>query len=186
MIKARNLGLLLALSSVAALPACSMFGGGSKESSNSSYSRQSYAAAQQPNYSLQSPSSSAQEPLTPDTIKQVQQTLRQDGMYHSRVDGVWGPASESALRSYQQQNNLNATGQLDQQTLASLNMGNNENVNQSYGNSQNPNNPNYGSNQQNPNNQGAQPMGSNQPNQSTQNAASNQQSGGANGSSSTH
>lgn len=168
MIKARNIGLLLALSSVAALPACSMFGGGSSQSSNSGYSSQSYAAAQQPNYSTQAQQSAAQQPLTPDTIKQVQQTLRQDGMYHARVDGVWGPASETALRSYQQKNNLNATGQLDQQTLASLNIGGNGNGNEQ----------NYSNSQQNPNDQGAQPMGSNQPNnQPTQNAQSNQQGG---------
>jgi peptidoglycan hydrolase-like protein with peptidoglycan-binding domain len=127
MIKVRNLGLLLALSSVAALPACSMFGGGSSRSQSSSagYPSQSYASAQQPNYSSTPPmqQSTEQQPLTSDTIRGVQQTLQQDGLYHSRVDGVWGPSSQSALRQYQQQHNMNPTGQLDQQTLAALNQG---------------------------------------------------------------
>ena len=182
MIKVRNLGLLLALSSVAALPACSMFGGGSSRSQSSSagYPSQSYASAQQPNYSSTPPmqQSTEQQPLTSDTIRGVQQTLQQDGLYHSRVDGVWGPSSQSALRQYQQQHNMNPTGQLDQQTLAALNQGSDNG--QNYGGSnQSYNNggmSSMGSN--NPNTQGAQPMtGPATQNQSTQNAQSNQQSG---------
>ena len=54
MIKIRNLAALLALSGVAVLPACSMFGGdSSSRSSRASYSSQSYAAA--PNYNSTSP-----------------------------------------------------------------------------------------------------------------------------------
>jgi peptidoglycan hydrolase-like protein with peptidoglycan-binding domain len=34
-----------------------------------------------------------------------------------------GPATEAGVRSYQKQHNLNATGQLDGDTLASLNLG---------------------------------------------------------------
>jgi peptidoglycan hydrolase-like protein with peptidoglycan-binding domain len=112
----------------------------------------------------------------------VQQTLKQDGMYHSRVDGVWGPASQAALRDYQQQHNMNATGQLDQQTLASLNLGNNNGPNYSSSSqytpqSSNAGSPNYGSANQNPNNQGAQPMSPGTPGQRAQNAQSNQQGG---------
>jgi peptidoglycan hydrolase-like protein with peptidoglycan-binding domain len=55
------------------------------------------------------------------------------------------PGTESAVRSYQQQHNLNATGRLDADTLASLNLG----PNQNYGNAQpQPNDQRYGSNNQ--------------------------------------
>ena len=64
--------------------------------------------------------------MTPDTVRQVQQTLQQQGLYKSRVDGVWGPGTQAAVRTYQQQHNMNATGQLDQDTLASLSGGGNE------------------------------------------------------------
>lgn len=141
MFKVRHVGLLLALSSVAVLPACSWFGGGSGGSETSS------AAAPSPNYSSAAPAqqqAEAQQPVTPDTIRQVQQTLQQQGMYRARVDGVWGPQTEAAVRSYQQKNNLNASGQLDQQTMASLTQGNG----QSYNQQQQPSQQNAQSNQQ--------------------------------------
>jgi peptidoglycan hydrolase-like protein with peptidoglycan-binding domain len=165
MIKVRNLGLLVALSSVAVLPACSWFGGNdNSRSSGAASSSQGYASAQQPNYSSQQ-QAMEQQPLTPDTVRQVQQTLQQQGMYRGRVDGVWGPATQSAVRSYQQQNNLNASGQLDQQTLASLNLGNNQN----YGS----NNAPQPNNQATMGNDQSQPMNPNQPTPQ-QNAQSNQ------------
>ena len=132
MIKVRNLAALLALSGVAVLPACSMFGDENSRSSRASYPSQSYAAA---------PSASE---LTPDTTQQVQQKLQQQGLYSGRVDGVWGPATEAAVRSYQQQHNMNATGQLDQATLAAMNLGPAQNnaqeqpPNQTYGSNYNP------------------------------------------------
>jgi len=61
--------------------------------------------------------------LSPEMIQQVQSRLQQAGNYNGRIDGVWGPATESAVRGYQQQHNLNATGQLDSNTLAALNVG---------------------------------------------------------------
>ena len=104
MIKFRNVAALLALSSVAALPACSMFGGGSNSSQSSSAS-----AARPP-------------ALSQDMVQQVQTRLQQAGDYNGSIDGLWGPATEAGVRSYQQQHNLNATGQLDNDTLASLNL----------------------------------------------------------------
>jgi peptidoglycan hydrolase-like protein with peptidoglycan-binding domain len=56
-------------------------------------------------------------------IQNIQQKLQQDGLYHGRIDGLVGPATQQALRGYQQQNGLPVTGTPDQQTLASLNGG---------------------------------------------------------------
>ena len=104
MIKFSNVAALLAFSSVAALPACSMFGGGSNSSQSSS-------------------ASVARPPaLSQDMVQQVQTRLQQAGNYNGNIDGLWGPATEAGVRSYQQQHNLHATGQLDNDTLASLNL----------------------------------------------------------------
>lgn len=55
------------------------------------------------------------------TIQSVQSSLKSEG--HSvSVDGKWGPQTASALREFQMNNNLPATGQLDTQTLAALNI----------------------------------------------------------------
>jgi len=149
MIKARNLAALLALSSVAALPACSMFGGDdSSRTSRSSYSSQSYSAA--PSYASGQMMGTTE--LTPDMIRSVQQTLAQDGMYRGRVDGMWGPATQAAVRSYQQQHNMNPTGQLDQDTLAAMNLGGGQR---------------YGSNYNAPPNGMMPPQGGTQPNASS-------------------
>ena len=128
MIQARSIATMVALCSIAALPACSMFGGGdNNRQANRSYP--SYASAQ-PNYAMpQAPE------LTPDMTQQVQQKLQQDGLYRGPIDGVWGPGTEAAMRTYQQQHNLNATGKLDANTLASLNIGPQE---QRYGSNYNP------------------------------------------------
>jgi peptidoglycan hydrolase-like protein with peptidoglycan-binding domain len=124
MAKVRNIAALLALSSVVVLPACSMFGGG--QSSRTGAPSRSHASAQQAYPSPQSPE------LTQDMIRQVQERLQQDGTYRGRVDGVWGQGTEASVRSYQQQHNLNASGKLDVDTLASLNLG----INHNYGSEQ--------------------------------------------------
>jgi peptidoglycan hydrolase-like protein with peptidoglycan-binding domain len=108
---------VLAISSFAALSACS-------SNDNGNYgghpSRVSYASPQQPS-------------LSPDMIQQVQSRLQQAGDYNGRIDGVWGPGTESGVRNYQRQHNLNPTGQLDGNTLAALNLGG---ARQTYGSTQ--------------------------------------------------
>jgi peptidoglycan hydrolase-like protein with peptidoglycan-binding domain len=147
MTKVRNAATLLALCSIAVLPACSMFGGNNRtQTSRSTYPTQSSAATQQ------------SSELSQDMIQRVQGRLQQQGMYRGNVDGVWGPGTESAVHSYQQQHNLSATGRLDADTLAALNLG----PNQNYGNAQpQPNDQHYGSNNPRPT-----PDNSNQPNAS--------------------
>jgi peptidoglycan hydrolase-like protein with peptidoglycan-binding domain len=152
MIKVRNVAAALAISSVAALPACSMFGASHNgQASRTSYPGRSYATSQQGYPSPQSPE------LSQDTIQKVQDRLQQQGAYHGRVDGVWGPGTESAVRTYQQQHNLNASGKLDVDTMASLNLG----TNQNYGTAQQPSDQRYGSNYNPPPN--ANPASGNNP-----------------------
>lgn len=60
------------------------------------------------------------QPLTPAALMQVQERLRQMGAYAGRVDGVWGPDSQSALERFQQGRGLQVSGQLNQATAATL------------------------------------------------------------------
>ena len=72
MTKIRSMAALLAISSLAVLPACSMFGSDRSQTSSASYTL---------------PQSSA---VSPQLVQQVQQKLRQQGMYNGQIDGVWG------------------------------------------------------------------------------------------------
>ncbi len=62
--------------------------------------------------------------LDRDQIQQVQRALDQKGFKSGRADGIMGPETESALRSFQQKEGLQATGQMDQETLGKLGLGN--------------------------------------------------------------
>ncbi len=56
----------------------------------------------------------------PQTVKQVQQALSAQGFDPGPADGKWKTKTESALMLFQEAQGMQATGQLDQQTLASL------------------------------------------------------------------
>lgn len=53
-------------------------------------------------------------------IKQVQEALKSQGHDPGPVDGVMGPNTRQALRSFQKSKNLQATGQLDSATASAL------------------------------------------------------------------
>ena len=104
MIKMHNIAALLAISSVAALPACSMFGG-DKTPATSAVPRRSHRHSRRTWFS------------------RFRHACSSKACTGGSIDGQWGPATEAAVRSYQQQHDINATGQLDTATLASLNLG---------------------------------------------------------------
>jgi len=55
-----------------------------------------------------------------DDVKRAQEALREKGYDPGPIDGVLGPRTRAALRSYQQAENLAVTGRLDPQTAAKL------------------------------------------------------------------
>lgn len=64
-----------------------------------------------------------QPTVAPGMVKQVQSKLRDDGYYkQGSVDGVWGSGTESAVRSFQKDHNLDSSGQLDVPTIQALNL----------------------------------------------------------------
>jgi hypothetical protein len=61
-------------------------------------------------------------PATPKLIRQVQQALAKAGYKPGPADGVSGPKTLAALKSFQQDNNL-ASGKLTKETLRALGVG---------------------------------------------------------------
>ena len=99
--KSHALAAVLALGSLAALPACSMMSGHSS-GGGSAMARPSQ--------------------VSPGMVKQVQADLQQQGIYKGNVDGMWGPETQSAVANFQQAHGMPATGELNSPTLAALNL----------------------------------------------------------------
>lgn len=77
--------------------------------------------------------------LSSDAVMQIQQKLNDEGFNAGRADGVWTRKTSQALKQFQKQNNMAATGRLDRQTLADLGLNKSSNVNMSNRNTNNPN-----------------------------------------------
>lgn len=58
--------------------------------------------------------------LSEGEVKAIQQALNEKGFHAGNVDGIWGPETRTALRNFQEQENMQASGQLDRQTLSAL------------------------------------------------------------------
>jgi peptidoglycan hydrolase-like protein with peptidoglycan-binding domain len=67
--------------------------------------------------------SSAAVNLNPDQIRQLQQSLNDNGFDAGKVDGVFGPSTRAALRQFQSKAGLPPTGELDAQTLTAVGHG---------------------------------------------------------------
>jgi N-acetylmuramoyl-L-alanine amidase len=55
-------------------------------------------------------------------MRSVQQKLQSQGFYAGSIDGIYGSQTAAAIRRYQVAENLQVTGELNPQTLASLGM----------------------------------------------------------------
>jgi peptidoglycan hydrolase-like protein with peptidoglycan-binding domain len=122
MMKPRNLSALLALGALTALPACSMFGGDSHGSSQYSQSTAPASYGTPATASAATGTSGTVAPVSAGMIRKVQTALKQNNDYSGRVDGVWGPMTESGVRTWQQAHSLNTSGEIDMTTLQSMNI----------------------------------------------------------------
>lgn len=91
-------------------------------------SNQAPAAAASPSDTSQSGNSQANNMssngssgMSQQDVKALQQALKGQGE-SVKSDGIWGPGTQAALKHYQEQNGLPATGQLDQATRSKLNL----------------------------------------------------------------
>ncbi len=57
---------------------------------------------------------------SPEHVRDVQQALSQKGFNPGEIDGVWGNRTISAVREFQKQQGLDATGSLNPQTTSAL------------------------------------------------------------------
>jgi peptidoglycan hydrolase-like protein with peptidoglycan-binding domain len=58
--------------------------------------------------------------LTRNDVRQVQEALNKAGYNVGYVDGIWGPATQSALRDFQRAKGLEPTGEMDQDVVLAL------------------------------------------------------------------
>jgi peptidoglycan hydrolase-like protein with peptidoglycan-binding domain len=58
--------------------------------------------------------------LSPDTIRRVQLALQKKGINPGPVDGIFGPLTKEAVRSFQDRYGIKASGDIDNQTLFAL------------------------------------------------------------------
>jgi len=56
----------------------------------------------------------------PQMVRQIQQKLQDQGFDVGQVDGIWGPRTSSALKAFQRQQGMDATGKLSQSTISAL------------------------------------------------------------------
>ena len=56
-------------------------------------------------------------------VSELQESLRDKGYYHGKVDGNLGPQTREAIRQYQKSENLPVTGHLDADTSGKLGVG---------------------------------------------------------------
>ena len=52
--------------------------------------------------------------------RQLQQKLKEKGLYNGRIDGILGPQTKKALQQFQQKQGIQGNGSLDQQTAEAL------------------------------------------------------------------
>ncbi len=65
------------------------------------------------------PVSNTPSAMSAHKVALIQESLDSTGA-NLRIDGVWGPATEAALKHYQQQHGLQVTGQIDPATRTML------------------------------------------------------------------
>ena len=58
--------------------------------------------------------------MTREQTKEMQRALTARNLYQGEIDGSWGPKTESALRNFQTQSGLEATGELNDSTAQAL------------------------------------------------------------------
>lgn len=119
MMKVQNFAAVVALSALAALPGCSMFGGNKTAETAPPPAETAPAPAPAPAPMASNP---AQNALSHSLVRKVQMVLRHDHMYHMRIDGIYGPGTRHGVMEFQRRNGIEPTGQLNDATLTAMNL----------------------------------------------------------------
>ena len=67
-----------------------------------------------------SPALQKRSAQNPELVRQVQEQLSASGHEPGPIDGLWGPRTRAGVMDFQRSNGIEATGQIDQETLVSL------------------------------------------------------------------
>lgn len=113
MLKTRAMPILASAAVALSLAACQGMGGREAGGRQQAGATPSMSGAQ-------APQAQAQQALAPDLVRNIQRTLSQRGYDAGPADGVYGEATQQALRNFQRDQRLTSSGQLDSQTLAAL------------------------------------------------------------------
>lgn len=101
---------------VAAMFSASAIAGGAQQSS-------AKGASQGAGMEQQSQPQAQNSAQNPEVVKQAQEKLSAAGHDAGTPDGLLGPRTQAALKAFQEKEGLQASGQLDSQTLAALEIG---------------------------------------------------------------
>ncbi len=101
---------------VAAMFSAGAIAGGAQHSSSQGAS-QGAGMEQQSQQQAQNPAQN------PEVVKQAQEKLSAAGLEVGQPDGIVGPKTQAALKEFQEKEGLQASGQLDSETLAALEIG---------------------------------------------------------------
>ena len=63
---------------------------------------------------------SSSSPLSTDQVSEIQTKLNEKGFTAGNVDGIMGPETQSALESFQSEQGISASGELNQETIDAL------------------------------------------------------------------
>jgi murein L,D-transpeptidase YcbB/YkuD len=109
---------------IAAIFSASAIAGGQASQGSQNADPQSQNMEQQaPGASSGSSAQSAAAAGNPEVVKQAQEKLGAAGHDAGQPDGQLGPKTQAAVKEFQESKGLQASGQLDQQTLAALEIG---------------------------------------------------------------
>lgn len=62
----------------------------------------------------------ADQTIALDQVEKVQEQLKSEGLYEGNVDGLIGPKTEEGIRKFQENQNLTASGELNQETIDAM------------------------------------------------------------------
>lgn len=106
-----------------AMASAAAFAGGDKHRSSQSSDQQNTQAPRDQQAQASQGHGTQQDQ---DTVKQAQEQLSAMGHDAGPADGIIGPKTQAAVKEFQQSKGLQASGQLDSQTLAALQTGGSE------------------------------------------------------------
>lgn len=86
---------------------------------NEAQQQSSQGASQSSSSYSQDASAGASAQHDAEKVRKVQEQLSDKG-HDVSADGIWGPETEQALKDFQQAQGMEATGELNQQTLSAL------------------------------------------------------------------